>query len=118
MVSLESSKLEDEQLLAAARLVAASRRRSARVGSRSGDTACVLALQGGFEAHERMLERLGRASRARCGCPADLEGLDGLVHPGRGVDDDDARASSARGWPRRCASLPRAGVPCSAPAPG
>ncbi len=41
----------------------------------------VLALQGGFEAHERMLERLGAATR-EVRVPADLEGLDGLVIPG------------------------------------
>jgi 5'-phosphate synthase pdxT subunit len=44
----------------------------------------VLALQGGFEAHERMLEKLGpgapriREVRVR----ADLDGLDGLIIPG------------------------------------
>jgi pyridoxal 5'-phosphate synthase pdxT subunit len=41
----------------------------------------VLALQGGFEAHERMLQRLGAATR-RVRVPADLGGLDGLVIPG------------------------------------
>jgi 5'-phosphate synthase pdxT subunit len=41
----------------------------------------VLALQGGFEAHERMLERLGARTREmRVG--EDLDGLDGLVLPG------------------------------------
>jgi 5'-phosphate synthase pdxT subunit len=44
----------------------------------------VLALQGGFEAHERMLERLGpippRTREVRT--PTDLDGLDGLVIPG------------------------------------
>jgi 5'-phosphate synthase pdxT subunit len=44
----------------------------------------VLALQGGFEAHERMLARLGpnppRTREVRV--PRDLEGLDGLVVPG------------------------------------
>jgi 5'-phosphate synthase pdxT subunit len=41
----------------------------------------VLALQGGFEAHERMLRALGARSRqVRTRC--DLEGLDGLVLPG------------------------------------
>jgi pyridoxal 5'-phosphate synthase pdxT subunit len=41
----------------------------------------VLALQGGFEAHERMLGGLGaRARQVRV--PADLAGLDGLVIPG------------------------------------
>jgi pyridoxal 5'-phosphate synthase pdxT subunit len=44
----------------------------------------VLALQGGFEAHARMLANLGptppRVREVRV--PADLEGLDGLVLPG------------------------------------
>jgi 5'-phosphate synthase pdxT subunit len=44
----------------------------------------VLALQGGFEAHERMLARLGpTAPRVReVRTPSDLDGLDGLVIPG------------------------------------
>jgi len=41
----------------------------------------VLALQGGFEAHERMLRGLGACTR-QVRVPADLEGLDGLVVPG------------------------------------
>jgi pyridoxal 5'-phosphate synthase pdxT subunit len=41
----------------------------------------VLALQGGFEAHERMLARLGADTR-QVRRVADLEGLDGLVIPG------------------------------------
>jgi pyridoxal 5'-phosphate synthase pdxT subunit len=41
----------------------------------------VLALQGGFEAHERMLCRLG-ADTLQVRVPADLAGLDGLVVPG------------------------------------
>jgi pyridoxal 5'-phosphate synthase pdxT subunit len=41
----------------------------------------VLALQGGFEAHERMLARLGAETR-QVRVPADLAGLDGLVIPG------------------------------------
>jgi 5'-phosphate synthase pdxT subunit len=44
----------------------------------------VLALQGGFEAHERMLAKLGptppRTREVRV--PGDLDGLDGLVIPG------------------------------------
>ena len=40
-----------------------------------------LALQGGFEAHERMLQGLGAATR-QVRKPADLEQLDGLVIPG------------------------------------
>lgn len=41
----------------------------------------VLALQGGFEAHERMLAGLG-AQTVEVRVPKDLEGLDGLVIPG------------------------------------
>jgi 5'-phosphate synthase pdxT subunit len=41
----------------------------------------VLALQGGFEAHERMLEGLGAETR-EVRVPGDLAGLDGLVIPG------------------------------------
>jgi len=41
----------------------------------------VLAIQGGFEAHLRMLRELGAATR-EVRVPADLEGLDGLVLPG------------------------------------
>ena len=41
----------------------------------------VLALQGGFEAHERMLHRLGARTR-QVRVPGDLAGLDGLVLPG------------------------------------
>ncbi len=41
----------------------------------------VLALQGGFEAHERVLSRLGARVR-EVRVPGELEGLDGLVIPG------------------------------------
>ena len=41
----------------------------------------ILALQGGFEAHERVLRRLGAGTR-QVRVPADLEGLDALVLPG------------------------------------
>lgn len=41
----------------------------------------VLALQGGYEAHERVLRELGREV-VRVKTPSDLEGLDGLVLPG------------------------------------
>ena len=41
----------------------------------------VLALQGGFEAHERTLRRLGARTR-QVRVPADLVDLDGLVMPG------------------------------------
>src|SRR4029450_8958523 len=42
----------------------------------------VLALQGGFAAHVRVLRALGAEVR-EVRVPADLEGLDGLVMPGR-----------------------------------
>jgi len=41
----------------------------------------ILALQGGFEAHERVLQRLGAATR-QVRVPSDLEALDALVLPG------------------------------------
>jgi len=41
----------------------------------------VLALQGGFEAHEKVLRRLGASTR-QVRVPADLDGLDALVLPG------------------------------------
>jgi 5'-phosphate synthase pdxT subunit len=41
----------------------------------------VLALQGGFDAHEKVLQRLGARTR-QVRVPADLEGLDALVMPG------------------------------------
>jgi 5'-phosphate synthase pdxT subunit len=41
----------------------------------------VLAVQGGFEAHRRALERLG-AGAVEVRAPADLDGLDGLIIPG------------------------------------
>jgi pyridoxal 5'-phosphate synthase pdxT subunit len=41
----------------------------------------VLALQGGFETHERMLHGLGARTR-QVRVPGDLDGLDGLVVPG------------------------------------
>jgi 5'-phosphate synthase pdxT subunit len=44
-------------------------------------TVGVLALQGDFEAHRRMLEGLGAQVR-EVRVPADLDGLDGLVIPG------------------------------------
>src|SRR3954447_8072201 len=41
----------------------------------------VLALQGDFEAHSKMLQALGAETRV-VRAPKDLEGLDGLVMPG------------------------------------
>jgi len=47
----------------------------------SGPVVGVLALQGGFEAHEKVLQRLGARSR-QVRVPADLDGLDALIVPG------------------------------------
>ena len=47
----------------------------------SGPVVGVLALQGGFAAHEKVLQRLGARSR-QVRTPADLHGLDGLILPG------------------------------------
>lgn len=41
----------------------------------------ILALQGGFEAHERVLKRLGAMTR-QVRVPDDLQGLDALILPG------------------------------------
>jgi 5'-phosphate synthase pdxT subunit len=51
------------------------------VGGEGSPLIGVLALQGGFEAHERMLRGLGAATR-QVRVRGDLEGLDGLVMPG------------------------------------
>jgi 5'-phosphate synthase pdxT subunit len=50
-------------------------------GSANGPLIGVLALQGGFEAHELVLRGLGADVR-ELRTPADLNGLDGLVIPG------------------------------------
>ncbi len=69
----------------------------------------VLALQGGFEAHERMLARLGAGTR-EVRVPADLEGLDGLVIPGGesttmtlGIEREGLRRAAARARRPGCA---------------
>jgi pyridoxal 5'-phosphate synthase pdxT subunit len=49
--------------------------------SRLGPTVGVLALQGDFEAHAKILDRLGATAR-EVRVPADLDGLDALVLPG------------------------------------
>jgi 5'-phosphate synthase pdxT subunit len=77
----------------------------------------VLALQGGFEAHERMLCGLGAQTR-QVRVPGDLDGLDGLVIPGgesttmtRGIAREQLaqplRELAARGTPLlgSCAGL-------------
>lgn len=54
-----------------------------KAGGSEGDRPLVgvLALQGAFDAHRRMLERLGAGVR-EVRVPRDLDGLDGLVLPG------------------------------------
>jgi pyridoxal 5'-phosphate synthase pdxT subunit len=54
---------------------------SSAAGEHAAPLVGVLALQGGFAAHERMLRRVGAAVR-ELRVPGDLEGLDGLVIPG------------------------------------
>ena len=54
---------------------------SASGGAHRGPLIGVLALQGGFEAHERVLDRLGARVR-EVRVPRDLDGLGGLVIPG------------------------------------
>jgi 5'-phosphate synthase pdxT subunit len=49
--------------------------------SRLAPTVGVLALQGDFEAHAKILDRLGAAAR-EVRVPADLDGLDALIIPG------------------------------------
>ena len=51
------------------------------MAERAGPLIGVLAIQGGYEAHERMLRRLGAQTR-QVRVPADLDRLDGLVIPG------------------------------------
>ena len=60
-----------------------SRREPGRSGREAEHSVAigVLASQGDFEAHERMLTALGAEAR-EVRVPADLEGLDGLVIPG------------------------------------
>jgi 5'-phosphate synthase pdxT subunit len=72
----------------------------------------VLALQGGFEAHERMLQKLGpthpRTRQVRV--PADLDGLDGLVVPG-GESTTMTLGVAREGLAQPLRSLARSGVP-------
>jgi len=51
------------------------------VGGEAAPLIGVLALQGGFQAHERMLAALGANTR-EVRVPTDLAGLDGLIIPG------------------------------------
>ena len=97
MVSLESSKLERRAAAGPARLVAARLRqwpsadldgvangsapRHRATRPRPSPVVGVLALQGGFEAHARMLRGVGAEVR-EVRTPADLDGIEGLVIPG------------------------------------
>jgi 5'-phosphate synthase pdxT subunit len=69
----------------------------------------VLALQGGFEAHERMLERLGAHVR-EVRVPAELERLDGLVIPG-GESTTMTLGIEREGLAQPLAAIARDGVP-------
>jgi len=69
----------------------------------------VLALQGGFEAHERMLRRLGAATR-QVRVPGDLDGLDGLVLPG-GESTTMTLGVAREGLAEPLRELARAGTP-------
>ncbi len=69
----------------------------------------VLALQGDFEAHERMLARLGADTR-QVRVPADLEGLDALVIPG-GESTTMTLGVEREGLAAPLRELARAGLP-------
>ena len=69
----------------------------------------VLALQGGFEAHERMLWRLGAETR-QVRVPADLAALDGLVIPG-GESTTITLGIEREGLARPLRELAAAGTP-------
>jgi pyridoxal 5'-phosphate synthase pdxT subunit len=69
----------------------------------------VLALQGGFEAHERMLRGLGTDVR-EVRTPADLDGLDGMVIPG-GESTTMTLGIAREGLAQPLRELARAGVP-------
>jgi 5'-phosphate synthase pdxT subunit len=69
----------------------------------------VLALQGGFEAHARMLRGLGAEVR-EVRVPADLEGLDGLVIPG-GESTTMTLGIAREGLAEPLRALARSGTP-------
>src|SRR5580693_5609578 len=69
----------------------------------------VLALQGGFEAHERMLQGLSARTR-QVRVPADLDGLDGLVVPG-GESTTMMLGVAREGLAEPLRSLAHSGVP-------
>jgi len=69
----------------------------------------VLALQGGFEAHERVLRQLGARVR-EVRVPADLDGLDGLVIPG-GESTTISQGLDREGLVEPLRELARGGLP-------
>jgi 5'-phosphate synthase pdxT subunit len=69
----------------------------------------VLALQGGFAAHKRMLRSLGAEAR-EVRVPADLDGLDGLVIPG-GESTTMTLGIEREGLAEPLRALARSGVP-------
>jgi pyridoxal 5'-phosphate synthase pdxT subunit len=69
----------------------------------------VLALQGGFEAHERMLRGLGARTR-QVRVPGELAGLDGLVIPG-GESTTMTLGIEREGLAGPLCELARAGTP-------
>jgi 5'-phosphate synthase pdxT subunit len=69
----------------------------------------VLAIQGGFQAHERMLAGLGARVR-EVRVPADLDGLDGLVLPG-GESTTITLGIEREGLAEPLRELARAGTP-------
>ena len=69
----------------------------------------VLALQGGFQAHERVLRRLGAQVR-EVRVPDDLAGLDGLVIPG-GESTTMSLGVAREGLAGPLGELARAGLP-------
>jgi pyridoxal 5'-phosphate synthase pdxT subunit len=69
----------------------------------------VLALQGGFEAHERVLGRLGARTR-QIRVRGDLDGLDGLVIPG-GESTTMTLGAEREGLVEPLSALVRGGLP-------
>jgi 5'-phosphate synthase pdxT subunit len=69
----------------------------------------VLALQGGFDAHARMLRKLGAEVR-EVRVPADLDGVDGLVLPG-GESTTMTLGIAREGLAEPLADLVRSGAP-------
>ena len=104
-----------QRALRRARLVASSGRWTA-LGSLqvNGPTIGVLALQGAFAAHTRILTELGARVR-EVRVPADLAAVDALVMPG-GESTTMSRLLTTSGLFEPLASASPAAWPCSAPA--